>query len=112
MNNFYDKKQKELNEEVKFLIGRKNEIKAESFHVYEKIEELLAELSLLKNEEDVIIKRLVFLSKSELSVYGLDISPTEPSMVARAIFYNKTKNYIDMIKNNSERIIREDDENE
>lgn len=112
MNNFYEKKQIELSEEIEFLQKRKSEIKTESFSIYNKIEDLLGELSVLKNQEDAVIKRLLFLAKSELSVYGLDISPTQPALVSRAIFYNRTKDYINTIKINSERIIKKDDENE
>lgn len=101
MSNFYEKKQNELFEEIKFLVRRKNEIEELSDKKRIEIFDKLNELDELKQEEIAIIKRLRFLKKSELNIYKVFL-PYEA-------FISSTKNDIVSIQS---RIKNMGDENE
>ena len=103
MNNFYEKKQIELTEEVEFLARRKKEIEKLSD---EKRAEIITELNKLvdlKNEENAIIRRFEYLNKAELGIYLV--------FLPHHVFISSVNRSISNIQKNVKLLV-EDDDNE
>ena len=90
---FIEKKQSEIQEEVDFLRTEKNDAYKEAGKLYEEIIDKVAELKYSVTKEELANKRLKLISESGIQTYGVYVD----SVLGTPYFTNRSLRYLDSL---------------